>query len=276
MRKLVDHVGPEHGAAGGLPAGNDSGNSCTSTGSPSSAHPHVGRSPTTPTATPSWTAAEEVTTRFPDRCFAFDVVRAAVHPPAPRIVPGPARGRPDRLRATYHRDHGVRYFHGRLQQGARTGWWGVAVATARAHHHSLAALRSIRAALPGRRPDLRDPGQPVGEQDTADPGNGRGATLVELNPDPDQRVRGPTRSKPSSGQLRMFTMSNSDHPNHTVLARKVQAYLRWRNAQRPTPRRAGRTTPRTGPSPQRTPAFAGDVPEPESHDQPGEPKWPPH
>ena len=31
------------------------------------------------------------------------------------------------------------------------------------------------------------------------------------------------------GPLRTFTMSNSDHPNHTVLARKVQAYLRWRN-----------------------------------------------
>ena len=25
-------------------------------------------------------------------------------------------------------------------------------------------------------------------------------------------------------------MGNSDHPNHTVLARKLQDYLRWRNA----------------------------------------------
>jgi hypothetical protein len=25
-------------------------------------------------------------------------------------------------------------------------------------------------------------------------------------------------------------MGNSNHPNHTVLARKLQAYLRWRNA----------------------------------------------
>jgi hypothetical protein len=31
------------------------------------------------------------------------------------------------------------------------------------------------------------------------------------------------------GPLRMFTMANSNHPNHTVLARKLQAYLRWRN-----------------------------------------------
>jgi hypothetical protein len=28
----------------------------------------------------------------------------------------------------------------------------------------------------------------------------------------------------------MFTMANSNHPNHTVLARKLQKYLRWRNA----------------------------------------------
>ena len=32
------------------------------------------------------------------------------------------------------------------------------------------------------------------------------------------------------GPLRTFTMSNSHHPNHSVLARGIQAYLRWRNA----------------------------------------------
>jgi hypothetical protein len=31
------------------------------------------------------------------------------------------------------------------------------------------------------------------------------------------------------GPLRTFTMGASDHPNHTVLARRLQAYLRWRN-----------------------------------------------
>ena len=28
----------------------------------------------------------------------------------------------------------------------------------------------------------------------------------------------------------MFTMANSDYPNHIVLARDLHAYLRWRNA----------------------------------------------
>ncbi len=32
------------------------------------------------------------------------------------------------------------------------------------------------------------------------------------------------------GPLRTFVMSNSDHPNHTVQTRKLQAYLLWHNA----------------------------------------------
>ena len=32
------------------------------------------------------------------------------------------------------------------------------------------------------------------------------------------------------GPLRTFVMGNSDYPNHTALARRLQAYLRWRNA----------------------------------------------
>lgn len=29
--------------------------------------------------------------------------------------------------------------------------------------------------------------------------------------------------------LRDFVLNNSDHPNHTVLTRRLHAYLRWRN-----------------------------------------------
>lgn len=32
------------------------------------------------------------------------------------------------------------------------------------------------------------------------------------------------------GPLRTFVMGGSDHPNHTVLARRLQDYLTWRNA----------------------------------------------
>lgn len=32
------------------------------------------------------------------------------------------------------------------------------------------------------------------------------------------------------GPVRTFVMDDSNHPNHTVLARGLHAYLRWRNA----------------------------------------------
>ena len=52
---------------------------------------------------------EYVTSSYPDRCFAFDR-SAAVHPALSRS--GSPRKHPVRLRATYHRTHGIRYFHG--------------------------------------------------------------------------------------------------------------------------------------------------------------------
>jgi hypothetical protein len=63
---------------------------------------------------------------------------------------------------------------------------------------------------------------------------------------------GPTRSQ--FGPLRTSVMSNSDYRNHPALARKLQACLRWRNAQGSLPRHAGRPAPRARPHPQRTPA----------------------
>jgi hypothetical protein len=34
-----------------------------------------------------------------------------------------------------------------------------------------------------------------------------------------------------SGPLRTFVLGGPDHPGHTVLARRLQDYLRWRNAR---------------------------------------------
>ncbi len=43
-----------------------------------------------------------------------------------------------------------------------------------------------------------------------------------------QAGAGPARSL--CGPLRTFVITGSNHPNHTVLTRRLQAYLRWRNA----------------------------------------------
>jgi hypothetical protein len=48
-------------------------------------------------------------------------------------------------------------------------------------------------------------------------------------PDPDQRLLGqPIEAQ--FGPLRSFVLGDSNYPNHTVLARKLQGFLRWRNA----------------------------------------------
>jgi hypothetical protein len=48
-------------------------------------------------------------------------------------------------------------------------------------------------------------------------------------PHADERVLGQPEAQ--FGPLRTCVMSNSDYRNHPALARKLQAYLRWRNAQ---------------------------------------------
>jgi hypothetical protein len=89
---------------------------------------------------------EYVTSHHPDRCFAFDQFGPLSIRPCHGTCWAP-RKHPVRLRATYHRTHGIRYFHGCYSLGDDQ-LWGVT----REHKggdHTLAALKSIRAARPG-------------------------------------------------------------------------------------------------------------------------------
>jgi hypothetical protein len=52
-----------------------------------------------------------VTSAYPDRCFAFDQFGPLSIRPCHGACRAP-RKRPARLRATHHRTHGIRYFHG--------------------------------------------------------------------------------------------------------------------------------------------------------------------
>jgi hypothetical protein len=64
---------------------------------------------------------EEVTSKSPDRCFAFD----RFGPPSIRPCHGTCwaqETRPDRLPATHHRTHGVRCFHGCYSIGDDRLW----------------------------------------------------------------------------------------------------------------------------------------------------------
>jgi len=85
---------------------------------------------------------EEVTRRFANRCFAFDQFGPLSIRPCHGATWAP-QTKPTRLPATYHRTHGIRYFHGCYSLGDDQ-LWGV-VRRRKGGDHTLAALRSIRA-----------------------------------------------------------------------------------------------------------------------------------
>jgi transposase len=168
---------------------------------------------------------EHVTAAFPDRCFAFD----QFGPLSIRPCHGTAwarRSKPVRLPATYHRTHGIRYFHGCYSLGDDQ-LWGV-TRRRKGGDHSLAALQSIRAARPGgyrlfvimdnlsanKTPAIRAWADRANVELCFTPTSASWANPIEAQ----------------FGPLRTFVMGNSDHPNHTVLAGRLQDYLRWRNA----------------------------------------------
>ena len=168
---------------------------------------------------------EHVTTHLPDRCFAFDQFGPLSIRPCHGAAWAP-RNKPIRLRATYRRTHGIRYFHGCYSLGDDQ-LWGVTRAR-KGGDHTLAALKSIRAARPGgyrlyvildnlpanKTPAIRRWAQQNNVELCFTPTNASWANPIEAQ----------------FGPLRTFTMGGSDHPSHTVLARKLQVYLRWRNA----------------------------------------------
>ncbi|MGI5224025.1 IS630 family transposase [Actinoallomurus sp. CA-142502] len=168
---------------------------------------------------------EYVTSRFPERCFAFDQFGPLSIRPC-HASAWAMQGRPDRLPATYRRTHGIRYFHGCYSLGDDQ-LWGV-IRARKGGDHSLAALKSIRAARPdgakiyvimdnlsaNKTPAIRKWAKKNKVELCFTPTYASWANPIEAQ----------------FGPLRTFVMGDSNHPNHTVLGRKLHAYLRWRNA----------------------------------------------
>ena len=168
---------------------------------------------------------EHVTSRFPDRCFAFD----QFGPLSIRPAHGSTWARqckPARLPATYHRTHGIRYFHGCYCM-AEDQLWGI-TRRRKGADHTLAALKSIRAA----RPD----GAPIYVIMDNLSANKTPAIRAWAKKHKAELCFTPTSASWANpieaqfGPLRTFVMGGSDYSNHTVLARRLQAYLTWRNA----------------------------------------------
>jgi transposase len=211
---------------------------------------------------------EQVTSSYPDRCFAFD----QFGPLSIRPCHGSSwakQHKPDRLPATYRRTHGIRYFHGCYSLGDDQ-LWGI-TRRRKGADHTLVALKSIRAAPTRRRADLRGLGQPVGQQDPGHPSVGehqQGGVVLHA----DQRLlgqsdRGAVRAAAQlrAGQLR------SPQPHRAGPQAAGLSALAQR--QRPPPRGAGRPTPRASPRPQRPPAPLGPPQAASSMIKPGERMW---
>ena len=79
-----------------------------------------------------------------------------------------------------------------------------------------------------RHPHLRDHGQPVREQDPPIRSWAKKHKVQLCFTPTSASWANPVEAQ--FGPLRTFTMGGSDHPNHTVLARRLQEYLAWRNA----------------------------------------------
>jgi transposase len=168
---------------------------------------------------------EQVIEQHPDRTFAFDEFGPLACLPTPGVGWAP-RGRPARLPANYHKTAGVRYFHGCYSIG-EDRLWGV-VREHKAAGHTLAALRSIRAA----RPD----GQPI-HVILDNLSAHKGPTIrrwaarhaVELCFTPTY-ASWANPIEVHFGPLRSFVIAGSNHANHVVLTRELHKHLRWRNA----------------------------------------------
>jgi transposase len=168
---------------------------------------------------------DEVMTRFPDRVFAFDEFGPLTIRPHLGADWSP-EGHPERLPANYHKLHGVRQFHGCYSIGDDT-MWGV-VRSRKSAANTLTALKSIRAARPGGAPiyivlDNLSAHKGVKIRAWA------AANKAELCFTPTY-ASWANPIEAHFGPLRTFVVAGSNHPNHTVATRAMQAYLRWRNA----------------------------------------------
>jgi transposase len=168
---------------------------------------------------------EHVTEHFPNRVFAFD----EFGPLAIRPHPGAGwypKGRPHRLAANYRKPHGVRQLHACYSVGDDQ-LWGV-IRARKSAANTLKALKSIRAARPDGAPIYV-----ILDNLSAHKGAAIKAwakrNKVEL-------CFTPTYSSWANpieahfGPLRTFVIAGSHHAKHTMLARALHAYLRWRNA----------------------------------------------
>jgi transposase len=160
-----------------------------------------------------------------DRTFAFDEFGPLTIKPVGGATWAP-KGKPERLRANYHKPHGSRQLFACYSIGD-DHLWGT-IEPVKGWAPTLRALQSIRARLDDTKPiyvilDNLNHHKNQAVREWCD------ANAVEL-------VFTPTYASWANpieahfGPLRQFVLTNSDHTDHPALARALRRYLRWRNA----------------------------------------------
>ena len=166
-----------------------------------------------------------------DRTFAFDEFGPLTIKPVGGAAWSP-KGKPERLRANYHKPHGSRQFFAWYSIGADqlTG----NLEPCKGSVPTLRALKAIRASIDGGLPlhvimDNLNHHKNLGVREWC------AANGVEL-------VFTPTYGSWANpieahfGPLRQFVIANSDHRDHLALARAIRKYLGWRNTHTRDPK----------------------------------------
>ena len=166
-----------------------------------------------------------------DRTFAFDEFGPLTIRPVGGSAWAPA-GKPQRLRANYHKPHGSRQLFACYSIGG-DHLWGT-IETVKGWKPTLRALQSIRARL--------DDGEPI-YVILDNLNHHRGPAIREwCEANNVELLFTPTYASWANpieahfGPLRQFVIANSDYPDHPALGRAIRAYLRWRNTHTRDPR----------------------------------------
>ena len=180
---------------------------------------------------------EYVTSHFLMRCFAFDQFGPLSIRPCHGSTWAP-ESKPVRLPATNHRTHGIRYFHGCYSLGDDQ-LWGVN-RRRKGGDHSLAAIKSIRAARPDGAP-IYVVMNNLSANKTRRPDLG-GTQQCRAVPNPDLRVlgepaRGPVRAATHvhHGRMRSPEPSGAGAPDTGVSALAQRPPAAPRRPRRPAP-----------------------------------------
>jgi transposase len=165
-----------------------------------------------------------------DRTFAFDEFGPLTIQPFGGSAWSP-EGRPERLRANYHKPHGSRQFYAWYSIGADRLAGNLEPCKGSAP--TLRAIQAIRASVDDGQPihiildnlnhhknrDVRQWCEANGVELAFTPTYGSWANPIEAH----------------FGPLRQFVIANSDHRDHHALARAIRKYLAWRNTHTPDP-----------------------------------------